>query len=112
MPRKTTVGESQHRLTIRLSQTDFEKLQYWAGKADCSINEFILVLLEQWIDIQNGNYQLPTLEVQRLNQLIEAVQVLSQNQQTLESIVTNGFDSLLSLTRGDNYLLEQMDGEI
>ena len=77
-----------------------------------SINEFVPVLLEQYIGIKNGDYQLPTLEIQRLNQLIETVNVLSRNMQSLESITVNGFDSLLSLTKGDNYLLEDDDSDI
>ncbi len=32
--------------------------------------------------------------------------------QSLESVVIHGFDSLLKLTKGDNYLLEHQDGEI
>lgn len=104
-------GADTHRLTLRLLQSDFEKLMYWARKEEVSMNEFVVMLLEQYIDIQNGNYQLPTLEVQRLNQLIESQSVLSQNIKALETITINGFDSLISLTRGDNYLLEHEDGE-
>lgn len=81
-------------------------------KEEMSINEFVPVLLEQYIGIKNGDYQLPTLEIQRLNQLIETVNVLSRNMQSLESITVNGFDSLLSLTKGDNYLLEDDDSDI
>lgn len=110
--KKSAVGESQHRLTLRLSQTDFEKLAFWANKNEMSISEFVPLLLEQYIEIYNGNYQLPTLEVQRLNQLIESQAVLSRNVSALESIVINGFDSLLSLTKGDNYLMEEEDGEL
>ena len=110
--KKSDVGELQHRLTLRLSQTDYEKLAHWAQKKEMSINEFVPVLLEQYIDIYNGNYQLPSLEVQRLNQLIESQAVLSRNIQALESIIVNGFDSLLSLTKGDNYLMEDEDGEL
>lgn len=104
--------EDSHRLTVRLSQKDFERLEYWAQKKGRSINEFIVVLLDQYVDIQNGSYELPTLEIARLNQLIESQQVLSRNVASLESIVVNGFDSLLSLTRGDNYLLDAEDGEL
>ena len=107
--KKSDIGEPQHRVTLRFTESDHARMQYWAERADCSVNEFIILMLEQWIDIQNGNYQLPSLEVQRLNQLVESVQVLSQSMGSLESIVTSGFDSLLSLTRGDNYLLEQID---
>lgn len=110
--KKSNVGEDSHRLTLRLADTDFNKLAYWAQNKGVSINEFVVIALERYIDIENGNYQLPTLEVQRLNQLIEAQSVMSQNMQSLETIVISGFDSLLSLTKGDNYLLEQEDGEL
>lgn len=105
--KKSNVGESTHRVTLRFGDKDYEKLQYWAKKSAMSVNEFAVVMLELYIDIQNGNYQLPTLEVQRLNQLIEHQAVMSRNLKSLESIVISGFDSLLSLTKGDNYLLEE-----
>lgn len=109
---KTAETAPYHRLTLRLDESDFQKLDYWARQKGLSINEFVPVLLERYVDIENGNYQLPTLEVYRLNQLIDSQQVLVQNIQSLESIVISGFDSLLSLTKGDNYLLEHEDGEI
>ena len=101
------------RRTLRLSVEDDEKLEYWARKEGYSVNAFIPVLLEQYIGIANGNYQLPTLEVQRLNQLVDSMASMSRNMQSLESIVISGFDSLLGLTRGDNYLLESDEtGEV
>lgn len=102
----------QHRLTLRFLEADFQKLKYWADKEGVSVNEFIILMLEQWVDIKNGNYELPTLEVQRLNQLIEAHSVMARDLQSLTSVVVSGFDSLLSLTRGDNYLLQDEDGEL
>lgn len=101
-----------HRLTLRLSDVDFDKLSYWSDKAGMSINEFVPVILDRWVSIENGNYQLPTLEAARLNQIIDVVTGLSSNIQSLESVTINGFDSLLKLTKGDNYLLEHEDGEI
>lgn len=100
------------RTTLRLAQKDMERLQYWSERAGCSISDFVVLMLDQYVDIYNGNYQLPTLEVQRLNQLVDLTTVLSRNVQSLESIVVSGFDSLLSITKGDNYLLEDEDGEI
>lgn len=97
------------RLTLRFTEEDAGKLEYWAEKEGLSVNQFIVRAMERWIDIENGNYELPTLEVQRLNQLVELLAVVSRNQQTLETIITSGFDSLLSLTRGDNYLLHVGD---
>lgn len=100
-----------HRLTLRLSDVDYDKLSYWADKVGMSMNEFVPVILDRWVDIENGNYQLPTLEAARLNQIIDVVVGLSSNIQSLESVTINGFDSLLKLTKGDNYLLEHEDGE-
>lgn len=107
-----TTGPNYHRLTLRLNHKDFDRLSYWADKKGVSINEFVPMMLDLFIGIENGNYQLPTLEQARLNQLIDATLSLSSNVQSLESIVIHGFDSLLQLTKGDNYLLEhEEDGE-
>jgi hypothetical protein len=108
---KKTVGNQSHRLTVRLSEEDFNRLEYWSNYAGVSINEFIPEILDRWVNIENGNYQLPTLEAARLNQLVDVVTGLSNNVQSLESITINGFDGLLKLTKGDNYLLEHDDGE-
>lgn len=106
MAEQTKDASGVHRLTLRLSEKDFDRLSYWAEKAGVSLNEFVVLILDRWIDIENGNYQLPTLEIARLNQLIDVIMTLSSNIQTLETISINGFDSLLKLTKGDNYLLE------
>lgn len=105
-------GTDTHRLTIRLTDMDFERLSYWADKEKVSINEFIPMILDRWVEIENGDYRLPTLEQARLNQLIDVILGMSNNMQSLESVVIHGFDSLLKLTKGDNYLLEHQDGEI
>ena len=34
------------------------------------------------------------------------------NVASLENVTVHGFDSLLNLTRGDNYLLDEEDGDI
>lgn len=111
--KKNGAAAASHRLTVRLPAPEFEKLCYWAEHEGYSINEFIQVMLDRYVDIANGNYQLPTLEARRLNQLIEAQTVMAKNLQSLESVVVSGFDSLLGLTRGDNYLFEQSsEGEV
>lgn len=108
----TMTGPDYHRLTLRLTNKDFDKLSYWADKKGVSMNEFIPILLDLYVGIENGNYPLQTLEQARLNQLIDVILSLSSNIQSLESITIHGFDSLLQLTKGDNYLLEhEEDGE-
>lgn len=105
-------AKTTHRVTATVSDETFKLLQYWADRNQCSINEFLNESIEFMIRYQNKDYDLETLEVKRLNQLVDVITVLSSNVQSLEGIVVNGFDSLLGLTRGDNYLLEREDGEI
>lgn len=101
-----------HRVTCTLSSDEFERLKYWAARNGVSINEYLREAVNKAIGYENGDYDLPTLEIKRLNQLIDVITVLSSNVQSIESVVVSGFDSLLGLTRGDNYLLEKEDGEI
>jgi len=101
-----------HRVTLRMPEILYKDLEYWAARNEINVNELIIESIELMIRHQNKDYNLPVLEVARLNQLIDGMAVLSQNVQSLEHITTYGFDSLLGLTRGDNYLLEMEDGEI
>lgn len=106
------IREGAHRVTVTLDNDKYEQLKYWAARRERSINEYLGDAIELAIRHENGDYDLPKLEIQRLNQLIDVVTVLSSNVHSLEGIVVSGFDSLLGLTRGDNYLLESEDGEL
>lgn len=103
---------AEHRLTLRFSDDDFLKLQHWARKRDMSVNDFVREAVEFRINWLLKDYDLAPMEVERLNQLVDIVTVLSQNIHSLEGVVTSGFDSLLGLTRGDNYLLDEDGGDI
>ena len=93
----SNVKKGKHRVTVTIDDDMYEKLNF---------------AIEQTIAMENGDYDLPKAEILRLNQLIETISVLSSDVKSLESVTIHGFDSLLNLTRGDNYLLEEEDGEI
>lgn len=112
MSRKQANQPKRLRLTVTVNETLRQQVAYWADKREMSLNEYLLYALERAIAHENRDYDLPELEIQRLNQLIDVVTTLSQNQQSLEQVVVSGFDSLLGLTRGDNYLLEEESGEL
>ena len=95
------------KFSLRLPEEIRENLGYWADRREVSINDYILDAINRQIAYENKDYDLPTAEVARMNQLIDLVVSLSANIQSLENVTTSGFDSLLGLTRGDNYLLEQ-----
>lgn len=101
-----------HRLTLRINEDDYQRLQYWAARRGISANDYMIEALYAQIRRENGDYDIPVAEVARLNQLVDLVTGLSSNIKSLENVTISGFDSLLGLTRGDNYLLEQEDGDI
>lgn len=101
-----------HRLTIRLSDSDFEKVSHWAEKEGKSISEFMAEAATFRMNWLCADYPLAPLEVQRLNQLLDIVTGLSHNIQSLERVTTSGFDSLLGLTRGDSYLLDEDGSDV
>lgn len=94
------------RFTVRLDEKDYDKAVYWADKLGMSLTDYVEAAILLKIRWDNQDYDLPTLEIQRLNQLIDVITILSENQKSLESVVVSGFDSLLNLTRGDTYLEE------
>lgn len=96
-----------HRVTTTLTDEEFDILKHWADKDDVSINDFIRESVLFRIRWKQKDYPLEPLEVQRVNQLVDAVTSLTSNVNSLERVVVSGFDSLLGLVRGDNYLLEE-----
>ena len=104
--------QGTHRITATIDETQYQRVLFWAEANHLSVNEFLKESIDFYIKRQNGDYDLPTLEIARLNQVVGVVATLSANVQSLEDITTRGFGSLLGLTRGNNYLLQDEDGEL
>ena len=92
------------RVTAVLPPDDLERVRYWAKSHGGSVNEYVRTAVEEAIRRENRDYDLPTLEIARLNQLIDAMGAMSANLRNLEHIVSDGFDQFVRLTRGENYL--------
>lgn len=105
-------SEETKRVTVTVTEETYQRMVYWANKNGISINQFLNDALDLKIAFENRDYPLPTLEQARLNQLIDGFAAMSSNFSSLQDVVIAGFDSLLKLTKGDNYLLEHEDGEI
>lgn len=97
---------------IRIHPDVAQNLKYWTKKRQLSESEYVQLAIEEKVARENGDYELPTLEQQRLNQLIDEIRALSTNQGNLERVIVTGFDSLQGLTRGDSYLMDEEDGEL
>lgn len=110
-PKAGTSGRSG--IFVRLSDDDKQRARYWADKRGfSSVGEYISEAVAEKIRRENLDYDLPTLEIARLNQLVDEMKANSTNLANLERVITQGFDSLIGLTRGDNYLLDEEDGEL
>ena len=97
----------KHRLTVRLDSDCYERVKYWSNKKGIDINTYVVEAIEEKIKRENKDYELPTLEIMRLKELTEKIEYLISTTRGLEQITTAGFQSLLMLTRGDNYLLDE-----
>ena len=97
------------RMTVRLDSAEYETVRFWSSKIGISENDFVREAIALKIRHANGDYDLPTAEIQRLNQLIDLIGSLSSNISNLEDVTVSGFQSLISLTRGDDYLLDNDD---
>ncbi|MFJ5725484.1 hypothetical protein [Streptomyces sp. NPDC093149] len=106
-------GDRRSGMFVRLDPDDKQRAKYWADKRGFpSVNEYVAEAVIEKIQRENLDYDLPTLEIARLNELIDQVKALSTTNANLERVVTQGFNSLIGLTRGDNYLLDDEDGEL
>jgi hypothetical protein len=104
------ISPDSKRVTATVDAKTFERIQFWADSKNISINQFLNDAIDLAINYENKNYPMTTLEQARLAQLVDGMASLSSNVKSLEKVVTSGFESLLGLTRGDNYLLEHDDG--
>lgn len=111
-PVQAVRDNKSERHSMRMYKDDFNTLVYWSERFGMDRTEFLIAAMHHYIKWRNQDYDLPTAEIQRLNQMVDAMQSLVTNQQNLEQTITNGFDSMLGIIRGDNYLVEQEDGSL
>lgn len=104
--------DRRERVVVRMPVDDKQRLEYWASSRQMSVNEYVTQAVQEAIRRENQDYDLPTLEIARLNQLVDALSANTTNLANLERVVTMGFDTLVNLTRGDNYLAQDEDGEL
>lgn len=98
---------------LRIHEDTKQRVDYWRRKRGyASDNEYMAEAVEEKIARENQDYDLPTLEQQRLNQLLDEIKGLSTNQANLEKIVLNMSQMIVGLARGDNYLEDDESGEL
>lgn len=109
--RQIVVSKTE-RVNMRMYAADYDKLTYWSDAFGMGRTELLLTAMHHYIAHRNKDYDLPTAEIQRLNQMVDAVNNLAKNQELLQQTLVNGLDALLGIARGDNYLSDKEDGSL
>ena len=100
------------RVSLRLDEDTHERLKYWSARKQVSLNTYILDAIDLMIAYENGDYDVPTALMQRINQLTGTVMAVQSSMDNLTTVTINGFDAIVGLARGDNYLAQEEDGEL
>lgn len=108
----TSAPTKTARLNARMYEDDFDHIVYWSEKFEMDRTEFLVEATRHYVRWRNGDYDLPTAEAQRLNQLVDVVQNLAVTTANLQETTVSGFDAMLGVMRGDNYLIDEEDGNL
>lgn len=110
--RQNARKKKTERHNMRMYPEDFNFLVYWADRFGLDQAELLIQAMYHYVKWRNQDYDLPTAEMQRLNQLVDSIENLATRQEHLEKTVHSGFDAMLGIIRGDNYLVEDEDGSL
>lgn len=96
----------EHRFTAMVDSNTYERVKYWSDKRGLSINDYVRLAVDNQIKYENRDFDVPDILITRLNQMQGLLKDLESSNDNLNQTVIKGFDSLIGLTRGENYLLE------
>lgn len=116
---ETVSQRKTERVTLRLTPEELTYLNYWADKLDVTKTELITQSVSHYVGWIQSDYDIPTALTAQINVLTNAIAAMESSNNNLSKIVISGFDSMLTLSRGDSYLMdpeslriEGFDGEV
>lgn len=95
------------RVEFRVPSDFFVKLDHFAKKEGISRSEFITEACEHYMNQIVTDFNVPVASVQRINQLVEGMTAMERRMFTLENVVDTGLRSIIDLTKGENYLMDE-----
>lgn len=113
-PQRSSAAQAgKSRLNIRLDPDTRERISYWARRHDVSANEYMVEAVLEKIARENGDYDLPTLEMARLAQLVDEQRSQTTAVSNLARIVESMASSMTLVMAGNSYLADrEEDGEL
>ncbi len=98
--------ELEYRANVRMTEDLYNSINYWAEKKGVKVTDYIRDALLLQIKRDNKDYDLPSLEAHRLNQIIDTLEMVSANMSCLQDIVQSNFVNLMTVMDGANYLMD------
>lgn len=102
----------EYRANIRMTEDLYNSINYWAEKKGVKVTDYIRDALLLQIKRDNKDYDLPSLEAHRLNQIIDTLEIVSANMSCLQDIIQSNFGNLMTVMNGTNYLADIGQGEV
>lgn len=100
------------RITFRVSEDDVSKIDHYAEREGLTRSEFMYAAVEYYMKWINSDYDLPRAEIQRLNQLVDGFNSLTKAVENNTNVTLSGFDGMMNIYRGDNYLDQKESGDL
>lgn len=94
----------EKRLNVRISEAEKDKVAHYAERLEMSQSDFVMHCINFRIRYLNQDYDLPTAEIRRLNQLTDNTQQLVESIRNLHEVNITGFNMMLGFMRGENDL--------
>lgn len=101
----------EYRANVRMTRDLYDSINYWADKKGVKVTDYIRDALILQIKRDNKDYDLPSLEAHRLNQIIDALEAMSANVSCLQDMFRSNFVNFMEMISGTNYLIDSNESE-
>lgn len=98
------MDKNKTRVTVTLTDEEYQTLSHWSKIKQESMNEYIHDGISRQLDYDNHDFHTEDIMTAKMNQMVDAINALSDRISTVQHVVSLGFKSLMSVTRGDEYL--------
>lgn len=102
------MADDRPRVTVRLADEELEVLDRHARRRNVSRSEYLAIALRFYEAYETHDVDIHDPLLYRIDQLVESQANIVSRLDNLEHLVVDSFKSLLALTRGDNYLLDEV----
>lgn len=98
------LASKKKRMELRVDADLYEEFRHFAETQQTSINQAMMDAMKWYMNYVYHDYDLPTAEVERLNQLIVSQEGLSESVRSMQRTMINGFRAILGVMHGSSYL--------